>query len=107
MTAPVIMSPSIRDAWLRPAADGLGVAVAVSLPWSTSATSILVVIWLLATIPILDPAVFKRALSIPAGGLPIVLVLLAVIGMSWADVPWGDRAAGVIVFLKLAVIPLL
>ena len=34
-------------------ADGLVVALAVSLPWSTSATSILAVFWLLALIPTL------------------------------------------------------
>ena len=32
-------------------ADGLAVAVAVSLPWSTSATSILLVLWLITLIP--------------------------------------------------------
>ena len=36
---------------LRRAADGLMIAVAVSLPWSTSATGILLVIWLLAVLP--------------------------------------------------------
>ena len=54
-------------------ADGLAVAVAVSLPWSTSATSILVVLWLLALIPTLDWANVRRELLTPAGGLPVLL----------------------------------
>ena len=37
--------------WLAYVADGLVVAVAVSLPWSTSATAILAALWLLALIP--------------------------------------------------------
>ena len=43
-------------------ADGLAVAVAVSLPWSTSATSILLVLWLIALIPTLDWADLRREL---------------------------------------------
>ena len=54
-------------------ADGLAVAVAVSLPWSTSATGILVVLWLLALIPTLDWAEVRRELATPAGGLPVLL----------------------------------
>ena len=38
------------------AADYLALALAVSLPWSTSATGILAVVWLLAVIPTLVAA---------------------------------------------------
>jgi len=41
---------------LIPVADGLVAAIAVSLPWSTSATGILVGLWLLALLPTLDLA---------------------------------------------------
>jgi hypothetical protein len=47
-------------------ADWAAVAVAVALPWSTSATSILLVVWLITLIPTLDADVIwnlKRAFS--------------------------------------------
>ena len=88
-------------------ADWLAVAVAVSLPWSTSATSILLVVWLLALIPVLRPADLRDELGHPAGGLPVLLVLLGAAGMVWADVPLADRLGGLEGFLKLLAIPLL
>jgi len=92
---------------LRRVADGLVIAVAVSLPWSTSATSILVVLWLLAVLPTLSLAELRVALATPAGALPVLLVIVAALGMLWADVSWAERADGLSAFAKLAVIPLL
>jgi O-antigen ligase len=95
-----------RTRWAR-IAEGLAVAVAVSLPWSTSAAAILITLWLLAVLPLLDPAAVRREVMTPAGGLPVVFWLLAVIGMLWADVSWAERFAGLQSFHKLLVIPLL
>jgi len=58
--------------------------VAVSLPWSTSATGILLVLLLLALIPTLDWDGLRRELVTAAGGLPVLLVALGVLGMAWA-----------------------
>ena len=88
-------------------AEGLMVAVAVSLPWSTSATSILIIAWLLAFIPTLELSDFRRELMTWAGGLPILLVLLGALGMAWADVSLSERLGGLDGFLKLPIIPLL
>ena len=44
-------------------ADWLLVATAVSLPWSTSATSILAVLWLLALLPSLRWSEMRRDLT--------------------------------------------
>lgn len=88
-------------------ADGLVVAVAVSLPWSTSATAILVVLWLIALAPTLDAASLRREVLSPAGGLPVLLWGLGAVGMLWADVSWSERIAGLSGFHKLLVIPLL
>jgi hypothetical protein len=88
-------------------ADGLIVAVAVSLPWSTSATAILVVLWLLALIPTFHWADIRRELITPAGGLPVLLVAAGLAGMLWADVTLLERWKGFESFLKLLVIPLL
>ena len=62
-------------------ADWLAVAVAMSLPWSTSATGILAVLWLLALIPALDWTALRHQLLTPAGGLPAVLFALGALGM--------------------------
>ena len=75
---------------LTVAADWLAVAVAVSLPWSTSATSILLVLWLIALIPTLEWNALRGQLTTAAGGLPVLLVLLGALGMLWADVTWHD-----------------
>jgi O-antigen ligase len=110
MSGPVIARSTLsafHGARLQRIADGFAVAVAASLPWSTSATSILAALWLLTLIPTLEFSALRRALTLPAGGLPIALVLLAVVGMAWADVSWADRLHGLGAFPKLAAIPLL
>jgi O-antigen ligase len=98
----------IRDvktfAW---AADWLAVAVAVSLPWSTSATSILVALWLIAVLPTLNVAALKRELATAAGGLPVALCALATLGLLWADISWSEGIGGYTPFLRLLLIPVL
>ncbi|MBB4428358.1 membrane protein implicated in regulation of membrane protease activity [Bradyrhizobium sp. CIR48] len=88
-------------------ADHLAVALAFSLPLSTSATSILAILWLLAVLPTLRFREVRREVLTPEGCLPLLLVLLAVIGMLWADIDWSARVAGLRPFLKLLAIPLL
>lgn len=92
---------------LEPVADWLAVGVAVALPWSTSISQILTVIWLLVLLPTLDVALMRRTLKNPAASLPVLLWLLAAAGMLWANVPWSERFAGFEGFHKLLVIPLL
>jgi O-antigen ligase len=88
-------------------ADWAAVAVAVSLPWSTSATSILLVLWLLILLPTLDVAMVRREVETAAGGLPVLLWLLAGVGMLWAGVSWADRIGGFGGFHRLLAIPFL
>ena len=91
--------------------DSLAVGVAVSLPWTTSATTILVCLWLVALVAAMVPAIdfvlLARVLRTPAGALPVGLVLLGIIGMAWAPVSWGERIGGLDSFPKLLAIPLL
>jgi hypothetical protein len=101
------MAAAVRAPRLGEIADGLAAAVAVSLPWSTSATSILIVLWIIAVVPTLDVASVRRELMSPAGGLPVLLWALGAVGMLWADVSWSERIAGLSGFHKLLVIPLL
>jgi len=100
--------PKLIDrARLVKTADWLAVAVASSLPWSTSGTAILVVLWLVTFIPTLDWTNARSELWTFAGGLPVLLVLLGALGMLWADVGLAERWDGLASFLKLLVIPLL
>jgi len=92
---------------LAQVADALMVVVAIALPWSTSALGILLVLWLLAFIPTVEWHDLRRELLTPAGGLPVLLFMLGVIGMAWADVSLLERWKGLDGFFKLLVIPLL
>lgn len=105
-SAVMIADPRARERLAR-IADGLVAAVAVSLPWSTSATAILIVLWLIALVPTLDAASVRREVLSPAGGLPVLLWALGVAGMLWADVSFKERLTGLSGFHKLLLIPLL
>jgi O-antigen ligase len=88
-------------------ADWLAVGVAVSLPWSTTASGILIALWVLAVFPTLTLDDLRRELFTAAGGLPQALWLLAAFGMLWADVSWSERLHGLSSFTRLLCIPLL
>jgi len=51
--------------------------------------------------------VVKRDLGTAAGGLPVVLWCLGLVGMLWADVSWHDRFACLGGFHRLLAVPLL
>jgi O-antigen ligase len=88
-------------------ADALAIAVAVALPWSSSAVSILILLLLLTLVPLLSFRDVRREAATAAGGLPVALVALGALGMSWADVGWGERLGGLDSFIKLLMIPIL
>jgi O-antigen ligase len=101
------MSRFFDQARLTPLTDWLAIAVAVSMPWSTTASGILIALWLLALIPAIDWRALRAIVVTPAGGLPVLLVVLGAAGMLWADVSLAERWGGFSSFLKLLVIPLL
>jgi O-antigen ligase len=88
-------------------ADAAAAAVAVSLPWSTSATGILLAVWFVVLLPTLDLTMLRREFSTAAGVTPPILVGLAALGMRWADVGMSQRLGGLEGFLKLLFIPFL
>src|SRR5215470_5426445 len=98
---------TLDRARLVPLADYLAAAVVISLPWSTSATSILVSLWVIAVALTLDSGLRRQVVVNPAAALPIALVVLALLGMLWADVAWPERLNGAVPFLRLLIIPLL
>ena len=87
-------------------ANILAVALAISLPWSTSATGILIGLWLVALIPTIDLPSLRRVIFLPAGGFPVLLVALSAVGLLWANSPWTERLHGLESFVKLLCIPL-
>jgi len=86
-------------------ADWLAVGVAVSLPWSTSATGVLVALWLIALLPTLNWDQVRRELETAAGGLPVLFWLFGAAGMLWADVSWSERIGALGAFHRLLIIP--
>jgi heptosyltransferase-3 len=101
------LAGGVHKARLTVAADWIAVALAASLPWSTSATSILAVAWIVVLVPTLDWPQVRRDLMTPAGILPVALFALGALGMTWADATWPARFHGLDSFSKLLVIPLL
>lgn len=95
-----------RRRWLS-LADGLAVAVAMSLPWSTSLTSIFVILWVLALVPALRPPDLLGEVAKPASGIPVLFWLLGIIGSLWSVADLGQQLHAIKGFHKLLVIPLL
>ena len=106
MSAPSAISRFDRAFFVR-LADWVAASVAIALPWSTSAVGIAIAAWLVVLLPTLDAAAVKRELGTAAGGLPVVLWCLGLVGTLWADVSWHDRFAGLDSFHRLLAIPLL
>src|SRR3989304_1571528 len=100
---------NINRAQLERNADGLAVAVGVSLPWPTSATAILLVLWLIALIPTFRLSDLRREapLTTLVGGLPVALWSLAALGLLWSGVGLHERLSGLSGYHKLLTIPLL
>jgi len=106
MTGLPIRAGFDRACWVR-VADWLAVGVALTLPWSTSATAIFIALWIIAVLPTLDIPMVRRELATAAGFLPVLLWVLAAVGMLWADVTWAERLGGLGRFHRLLVIPML
>ena len=81
--------------------------VAFVLPWSTSAVSIMIVLWLAAVLPTIRPREFLASLKQPESLLPLAFFALAIVGMLWADDSWSVRLLGLHPVAKLLLIPVL
>jgi hypothetical protein len=97
----------VGDTERRRFSDIVVAAVAASLPWSTSATGILIAIWLVSLIGVLKPADIRAELKTPAGALPTVLCALAALSLLWSEASWAARFEGLNPYYKLLVIPIL
>lgn len=89
-------------------ADTLVLAMAMALPWSISAATILAVCWMAALV--LSPYALHvgRELRTWWGALPVAIWVLAVLGMFWtSDLHWADRLKALDDFHRLWAIPFL
>jgi len=93
--------------WRARAADGLAAVAVASLPWSTTATGIFVTAWFVVLVSAIEIASLRREIVSLAGGLPIVLVAIAAVGMSWSEASLSERLQGLEGFCKLLFIPFL
>ena len=64
-------------------------------------------LWLLALAPTLDVASLRRSVATPAGGLPVALWVLALIGLLWSVAPVAEGLGGFQAYSRLLVVPLL
>jgi len=111
ITPPRGVSAIVRSAvhswfWLL-CVDLYPALVAASIPWSTSAVAIFMVIWFIVLIPTIEPRRFLEILKGPACWLPLAFVGLALVGTLWADGPWPARLQGITPVTKLLAIPFL
>src|SRR5215470_12455291 len=112
MTNEAIASSRFLDrvvdrARLARAADALAVAVAVSFPWSTSLTGILIGLWFVAVILTLDLRSLRWAVALPAAAIPLLLFAYGVIGMAWGGASFEDQWGSIKPTLRFLAIPLL
>ena len=97
--AGTLLANSFDQGRLARAADVAVVAMAVSLPWSTSAMVILAAVWFFALVPTVNWPSVRRQLATPPGGLPVLLVALGIAGLSYfgvyrpLQINWGVTEA--------------
>lgn len=97
---------SIRERLAR-LADGLAVAVALTLPWSVTAASIAIVLWLLAVLPTLRWDRLGSILPTPAAAMPLLMFALALVGLTWTPATFSDQFGNLKTFARLLLIILL
>jgi O-antigen ligase len=80
---------------------------AASLPWSTTAVSVFMVLWLLVVLPTIRWPAFFEALRAPASYLPLAFLALALAGLFWTADSWPVGFQGFLPVSKLLAVPLL
>ncbi|WP_166294897.1 O-antigen ligase family protein [Bradyrhizobium sp. 2S1] len=89
------------------ATDTMIALAAASLPWSTTALAVFMLLWLVAVLPTIDWEQFVLDLARPSFALPIALVALALVGLAWSEADWTERLHGIKPLSKLLLLPFL
>ncbi len=80
---------------------------AASLPWSTTAVSAFMVLWLIVLLPTVRWPAFLETMRAPASYLPLAFFALALAGLFWTQESWPAGLQGLMPVAKLLAIPLL
>ena len=80
---------------------------AASLPWSTTAVSVFMVMWLIVVLPTIRWPAFFESLRAPASYLPLAFLALAFAGLFWTADSWPVGIQGLFPVSKLLAVPLL
>ena len=114
LTAPVVRPgiPALTCSWPQSRVWLLGVDLypalaGASLPWSTTAVSIFMVLWMLVVLPTINWQAFFESLRAPASFLPLVFFALAMAGLFWTEDTWPVGIQGLVPVSKLLAVPLL
>ena len=92
--------------WLL-CADIYPALAAASLPWSTTAVSVFMVLWLIVVLPTIRWPAFFEALRAPASYLPLAFFALAFAGLFWTADSWPVGFQGLLPVTKLLAVTLL
>jgi len=90
---------------LARAADWVLIAIVVTLPYSTSATSLLVPLWLILFLPTIGFAQVRAEFARARSFLPAALALVMVAGLAWGAGTAAERSVGATSLLKLLALP--
>jgi O-antigen ligase len=88
-------------------ADGAAILTVASLPWSTSATGFLVVVWALSLLPTLRWSEVARGCATSYGGTPLLLFGLGLASLGWTDASLKVGISALVPFIRLLAIPFL
>jgi hypothetical protein len=91
----------------RRAADVLALALVALLPWSTSAFSVVLPIWIVAVVATLTRRDVADELRAPRTFLPVALATLVVVALAWGTGTFHERFGAATALFKLLALPLL
>jgi O-antigen ligase len=94
------------EAVYRTCVETVALATVATIPWSTSATSILVPLWAVMAIPTLSWPALRAETRRARSALPVLLALLGVAGLLWSEADWHGRLDGVDSFARFLLLPL-
>lgn len=114
LTASVVRPgiPGLIGAWLQSrlwllTVDLYPALAAASLPWSTTAVSVFMAVWMLVVLPTIRWQAFYESLRAPASFLPLAFFALAIAGLFWTEDTWPVGIQGLLPVSKLLAVPLL
>jgi len=106
MTAKAVPQGPRTALTYRTAVEYVALATVASVPFSTSATSILVPVFAVMAIPTLSWPDFRDEIARPRSALPVLLAVLGITGLLWSEADWHGRLNGLDSFVRFLLLPL-